>query len=163
MKGTMYAPGENLISVVIGTVKIGETEYDLLQGPVIKTGLAPMVRSRLSGKTWALHWETIVREAIASGVDFVGDNVVEYEACDECGCTDIQSECWVTVNTSEVQDSSGDGYFCPQCDVNGDGDGHRRNTVFTKVLKPFVRDEQKPHATVEELEADDDDDDEDES
>lgn len=41
---------------------------------------------------------------------------VSYECCRDCGCTDIEVECWVNLATDEVGDSAGDEYWCPQCE-----------------------------------------------
>ena len=39
-----------------------------------------------------------------------------YYACKVCGCTDIEAEFWVELNTMKVTDDAGsDTNWCPQC------------------------------------------------
>jgi len=71
---------------------------------------------------------------------------VSYNACPECGCTDIEVAAWITDNTDEVNGTGEEGprnqAYCPQCEVNGDeGDlGKCHYIVESDERKPVQRD-----------------------
>jgi len=48
---------------------------------------------------------------------------VNYYACPECGCTDVEVAAWVKDNTGEVVGTGDEGprdqAYCPQCEANG--------------------------------------------
>jgi hypothetical protein len=63
-----------------------------------------------------------------------------WDACPECGCTDVEVSAWVNANTDEVINSEGptDNAWCPQCEVNGlDGNMRSRDLVQVDEPKPF--------------------------
>ena len=51
----------------------------------------------------------------------IRDSVVVWWACPECGCTDVQDQVWIDVNTDEPHDSCDRYMWCPQC-AQGDGE-----------------------------------------
>jgi len=58
----------------------------------------------------------------------------QYYCCDQCGCTDVEQECWIKLNDDPVTitDVSGDpsGIYCPQCD------NYYARLGFTDTLQP---------------------------
>lgn len=54
----------------------------------------------------------------------------EFEACADCGCTDVEVSAWVRANGGFVVEGEGplEGAWCPRCE----SDGHRLVTVKTE-------------------------------
>lgn len=80
-------------------------------------------------------------EQVASPDAFALAPPETYEACERCGCTDVQESAWRMVNTGEVLDGEGplDGCYCPRCEG-----GPRLDYVHTVTVSkpdPYVASE----------------------
>jgi len=67
------------------------------------------------------------------------DEKKSYQACPDCGCTDIECSAWVNVNNDEVSSSDppNDTAWCPQCSYNGmEGTMKYRHLVTVDKLQP---------------------------
>jgi hypothetical protein len=78
-------------------------------------------------------WEILyaAREAIDNAVGAKTPNG-PYYGCEACGCTDIEYQCWVELNTGKPTDDCGSlNVWCPQCD-----DAESRSVEVDR-LKPY--------------------------
>lgn len=70
----------------------------------------------------------------------IRESVGVWSACPECGCTDVQDQVWLEINTEEPMDSCESYMWCPQC-AAGDGDtladGEISNLDEVSAAKPF--------------------------
>lgn len=60
-----------------------------------------------------------------------------YDACPECGCTDVEVSAWINANSLQVIDGEGptSNAWCPQCEVDG-LDGNMRSQDLVQVDEP---------------------------
>lgn len=66
-----------------------------------------------------------------------------WDACPECGCTDVEVSAWVNANTHQVINGEGptDNAWCPQCEVGGlDGNMRSRDLEQVETACPFDKD-----------------------
>ena len=81
------------------------------------------------GDAWDLLYEA--RDAIDEALKSV-EKRGPYYGCAACGCTDIEYQCWVAMNTDRPTDDCGSSnVWCPQCE---DSEGR---SVEVEQLKPY--------------------------
>lgn len=78
----------------------------------------------------------------------IRESVGSWSACPECGCTDVQDQVWLELNTEEPMDSCESYMWCPQC-AAGDGetfgaDGEIHTLDFVDAPKPYKDPEPEP-------------------
>ena len=66
-----------------------------------------------------------------------------FYACPDCGCTDIETSAWVSVNTNKPTNDEGptDEVYCPQCDSEDKqyALGKHKHLVEVDALQPFIK------------------------
>ncbi len=101
------------------TLKVNDTEHEWAE----PTPILPIMQ----------------KKAIASmpGTDFIICKAAQegqLYGCSECGCTDIEYECWVLLNTNEMTDDcGGSNIWCPQCE------SHELRSTEVDELKPYEK------------------------
>ena len=66
-----------------------------------------------------------------------------FYACPDCGCTDLGTSAWVSVNTNQPTNDEGptDEVYCPQCDSEDKqyALGKHKHLVEVDALQPFIK------------------------
>ncbi len=77
------------------------------------------------------------REYVKALQRAISESVGIWYACPVCGCTDVQVQNWVYVNTEEVVDSCGGYAWCVQCGNGADGEISETGMIEVDREQPF--------------------------